>query len=129
MLPRRAAFSLALPLLLLAGCRATGVHFVPVNQLGAARAPRPAAAVELLTEPTARPHVDLGVIEQLSTYEAAPAAWLSELRAEGGRQGCDAIVVHWGRCSAYCARTATCIVYTGDAPAGAAMKVGDPAAG
>jgi hypothetical protein len=110
MLARRVAFAL-LALLSLAACRATGVHFVPVNQVGAARPPRPPASVEVLLEPTPRAHVDLGVIEQLSQYETAPAAWMAELRAEGGREGCDAIVVHWGKCSAYCARTATCVVY------------------
>jgi hypothetical protein len=114
MLARRLAFAL-LALLSLAACRATGVHFVPVNQVGTARSPRPPASVEVLVEPTQRPHVDLGVIEQLSRYETPPAAWMAELRAEGGREGCDAIVVHWGECSAYCARRATCIVFTDEA--------------
>lgn len=104
--------------LLLTGC---GTMFSETELNAAAPAlPRAASSVEVFAStPPTRPHVDVRIIEAIRPALAGVGSAVDELRAEAGRQGCDAIFVN----SVVPATpkfpehaSATCIQYTDAAP-------------
>jgi hypothetical protein len=86
----------------LLGCAACSTQFVATNPYPHAPTPHSPSSVEVFSSgPPAREHVDVGVITMLGR------GWddyLHEVREEGSRRGCDAVVI--GN------RYATCVVYT-----------------
>ena len=92
---RLACLGLAL-LAPLAAC-GTSIRTTPINSAPHPMQPRPAAYVELFTSGApARPHVDVALIEAEESSGLSVADtndMLSSLREQGGRMGCDAVVV------------------------------------
>jgi hypothetical protein len=85
----------------LLGCAACSTQFVATNPYPHAPTPHPPSSVEVFSSgPPAREHVDVGVI---SMWGRGWDDYLHELRVEGSRRGCDAVVI--GN------RYATCVVY------------------
>jgi hypothetical protein len=90
-------YLLALPVLLaLVGC-GTAIRTTAINAPPRPMAPRPPDSVELFTSGAPdRPHVDVAFIEteeQSSLSVSDTPEMLRALREEGGRMGCDAVVL------------------------------------
>jgi hypothetical protein len=81
---------------------------------------RPASSVEVFaSEPPTRPHVDVRIIEAArSDIDPDNPGIVDQLRAEAGREGCDAIYLKStfpGTPRSPERASATCVVYTNDA--------------
>jgi hypothetical protein len=75
-----------------AGCVGAQFETTPLNPDPAPAGMRPASAVEVFSSgPSTRAHVDVRMIEVYNSSD--PIQTLAELRAEAGREGCDAIFV------------------------------------
>lgn len=88
--------SLVLSLVLVStGC---GIHteYIPMNTPPRPLAPRPPEQVEMFSsQKPSRPYVEVGTIEvQQQAYNGSTASSIvTTLRAEGGRRGCDGLVM------------------------------------
>jgi hypothetical protein len=89
---------LALSTLMTSCC---GVRFVALNAPPRGAVPRAPESVEVFAAgPPARPHVDVGMIYLLAS---SADSYVREVRAEGARRGCDAVVIslRYSTCLAY----------------------------
>jgi hypothetical protein len=81
---------------LVCGC-GTAITFTPLNGGGAVGQSRPAESVDVfLTEPPARGHRDVGLLEARQESDLSAddtASMLRQLREAAGRAGCDAMFV------------------------------------
>ncbi len=96
-------------------------------------AQRPASSVEVFaSEPPTRPHVDVRLIEAQQQLVDPDASLVDQLRAEAGREGCDAIYVKSmfaGTPKQPQRMTATCVVYTAPSSVAAAPVADAPSVG
>jgi hypothetical protein len=109
---------------LLSGC-GSYFSYAELNPAPPGHPPRAAEAVDVYSSaPPTRAHVDVRVIEALQGFGEGTNGVVSKLRAEAGREGCDAIYlrgVHMGTMQNAGRASATCLMYTdGGAPPPAA---------
>ena len=119
----RAVFALFIAAAALAAC-APSVAYTPTSSPKLPVAVRPAAQVDVVTSPPARPYEELGLF-RVRTNQGTTAEALAELRRSAGNRGCDAVLIVGAgdlgldASNAFASRqgyVATCIAYVAAAP-------------